>query len=163
MQPTEDHVRIIELVRVHGVSKTALQIGRSRQRVHQVISRWAPELKKFKLNRMSEPVAKRVRLPRRNIVVSFRIGTVYGLGLLYYEPITTLREQDSDVMIRDDSFFLRFAPKLKSVEMDLARIPSLLFIVRRICDAPECPPGRGGCSDCCNLARLLEATQQLSD
>ena len=75
MQPTEDHVRIIKLVRVHGVSKTALQIGRSRQRVHQVISRWAPELKKFKPNRMSEPVAKRVRLPRRNIVVSFRISS----------------------------------------------------------------------------------------
>src|SRR6185312_1990075 len=74
IQPTEDHSRIIELVRVHGVSKTALQIGRSRQRVHQVISRWAPELKKSKPNRVAEPVMKRVRPPRRNVVVSFRIS-----------------------------------------------------------------------------------------
>lgn len=91
------------------------------------------------------------------------LGTVYGLGLLYYEPITALREEDSGVMIRDDSFFLRLVPKLKPVEMDLARIPSLFLTVRRICDASECPPGRVGCVDCRNLARLLEATQQLSD
>ena len=36
------------------------------------------------------------------------LGTVYGLGLLYYEPITALREEDSGVMIRDDSFFCGF-------------------------------------------------------
>jgi hypothetical protein len=74
IQPTEAHSRIIELVRTHGISKTARQIGRSRQRVHQVISRWAPELKKSKLKQISEPVVKRIRPPRRNVVISFRIS-----------------------------------------------------------------------------------------
>jgi len=74
VQPTEDHSRIIELVRVQGTSKTALQIGRSRQRVHQVISRWAPELKKSKPNPVSKPVVERVRPPGRNVIISFRIS-----------------------------------------------------------------------------------------
>jgi len=87
------------------------------------------------------------------------MGLVYGLGLLYYEPVTVFGEEDPNFLIRDDSFFLRFAPKLKPVKMDLKRIPPLLRLVREICDRPECPPGRVGCVDCGNLTRHLEASQ----
>jgi hypothetical protein len=87
------------------------------------------------------------------------MGSVYGLGLLYYEPVTVFEEKDPDLLIQNDGFFLRFAPKLKPVKIDLERIPPLLRIVREICDMPECPPGRIGCVDCSKLTRLLEASQ----
>lgn len=93
------------------------------------------------------------------IAEAIGMGSVYGLGLLYYEPITVFEEEDRDFLIRDDSFFLRFAPRLKPVKMDLARIPPLLHTVREICDIPQCPAGRAGCVECSNLARLLEATK----
>jgi len=96
------------------------------------------------------------------IAESIGLGSVYGLGLLYYEPITFLGEQNPDFMIHDDSFFLRFSPKLKPVEIDLNRIPPLFHTVRRICDNSQCPAGRVGCVDCSNLTGLLEATQQSS-
>jgi hypothetical protein len=93
------------------------------------------------------------------IAETIGMGSVYGLGLLYYEPVTVFAEEDPDFLIRDDGFFLRFAPKLKPLEIDLARISPLFRIVREICDTPECPPGRIGCVDCSNLTRLLEASQ----
>jgi hypothetical protein len=88
------------------------------------------------------------------------MGSVYGLGLLYYEPITAFGEDEQDLIIREDSFFLRFAPKLKAVKLDLKRIPPLLHTVRRICDNSQCPAGKVGCEDCSKVARLLEVTQQ---
>lgn len=91
------------------------------------------------------------------IAETIGMGSVYGLGLLYYEPVTVLKEDEQEFIIRDDSFFMRFAPKLKPVEIDLTRIPPLLQTVRRICDTPQCPPGRLGCVDCSNVTRLSEA------
>jgi hypothetical protein len=88
------------------------------------------------------------------------MGSVYGLGLLYYEPVTVFGEEDPNFLIRDDSFFLRFAPKLKPVKMDLKQIPPLLRTVRRICESLDCPSGRAGCVDCCNVSRLLEVAHR---
>ncbi|HWD93553.1 MAG TPA: hypothetical protein VG938_14525 [Verrucomicrobiae bacterium] len=91
------------------------------------------------------------------IAETIGLGAVYGLGLLYYEPITIFGDEDPDFMINDDSFFLRFVPKLKPIKMDLKRIPPLLRTVRTVCDEPHCPPGRPGCAECSNVARMLEA------
>src|SRR6266481_2060152 len=44
------------------------------------------------------------------------LGSVYGLGLLYYEPVTEVNDADRDFLIRDDSFFLEFSPKLKPIQ-----------------------------------------------
>jgi hypothetical protein len=93
------------------------------------------------------------------IAEAIGMGSVYGLGLLYYEPVTDLREDHPDFMIRDGGFFLEFAPKLRPVEIDLKRIPPLLQTVRKICDSPQCPSGRDNCPDCLNLNGLLEAAR----
>jgi hypothetical protein len=95
------------------------------------------------------------------IAKAIGMGSVYGLGLLYYEPVTALGGEDPDIMIRDDSFLMRFAPKLKPVKVDLERIPPLFRTVRKVCDMPECPLGRPGCVECSNVTRMLEACNNL--
>jgi hypothetical protein len=74
-RPTAQHARILDLVREHGIAGTARQVGVSRQRVHQIVCRWEPGLRR----RAAEPKLKVLRPPKRraprNIVVSFRIST----------------------------------------------------------------------------------------
>jgi hypothetical protein len=84
------------------------------------------------------------------------LGSVHGLGLLYYEPVTDLETDDSDFLIRADCLFLKFSPKIKRVKLEPAIIPPLLRKVRQICDSPDSPPSRPGCLDCCMLERLLK-------
>jgi hypothetical protein len=83
------------------------------------------------------------------------LGSVYGLGLLYYEPITDIKDCDPDFLIQDDCFFLQFSPKLKPVKLEPDRIPPLLRRVREICDLSVNPPGRLGCRDCSIVDRLM--------
>jgi hypothetical protein len=85
------------------------------------------------------------------------MGGVYGLGLLYYEPITDIQDADRDALIQDDSFFLKFSPKLKPVVLDSELIPPLLRRVREICDWSVSPPSRSGCRDCSILEQLLKS------
>jgi hypothetical protein len=80
------------------------------------------------------------------------LGSVHGLGLLYYD----LETDDSDFLIRADCLFLKFSPKIKRVKLEPAIIPPLLRKVRQICDSPDSPPNRPGCLDCCMLERLLK-------
>jgi PD-(D/E)XK nuclease superfamily protein len=88
------------------------------------------------------------------------LGAVYGLGLLYYEPVTDLEPGDPTALIRDDGFFLNFSPKLKSVELDPNMILPLLRKVREICATAECPAGKPGCSDCSRLELLTSAANR---
>jgi hypothetical protein len=73
LQPTPEHQHVLELVRKHGISEAARRTGVSKQRVHELICRWAPELRGRRAARQKlvRPVRKR-RVPR-NIIVSFRI------------------------------------------------------------------------------------------
>jgi len=87
---------------------------------------------------------------------------VYGLGVLYYEPVTDLRDADRDLLIRDDRFFLEFSPKLKPVKLEPNVIPPLLRRVREVCYLSESPSGRPGCPDCCILETLIQATSGVS-
>ncbi|HXT10411.1 MAG TPA: PD-(D/E)XK nuclease family protein [Candidatus Angelobacter sp.] len=96
------------------------------------------------------------------IAAEIGLGSVCGLGLLYYEPITEINAADSASLIEDNSFFLEFSPKLKSVKLDTSRIPPLLQQVRNICDAQECPTGKLGCTDCTKL-ELLASTVSRSN
>jgi hypothetical protein len=84
------------------------------------------------------------------------LGSVYGLGLLYYEPVTELEMTDTDFLIKDDRLFMEFSPKLKPVKLEPENIPPLLRQVREICDLPECPPGRPDCRDCSRLEILAK-------
>ena len=45
LQPTAEHKQILELVRNHGISGAARRASISKQRVSQIVCRWAPELK----------------------------------------------------------------------------------------------------------------------
>lgn len=85
------------------------------------------------------------------------LGSVYGLGLLYYEPVTDSVDLNGDSLIKEDSFFLRFSPKLKPVELNPQMILPLLRKVREICNCPEAPPRRDDCRDCSILETLLHA------
>ncbi|HWD93697.1 MAG TPA: PD-(D/E)XK nuclease family protein [Verrucomicrobiae bacterium] len=94
------------------------------------------------------------------IAAEIGLGSVYGLGLLYYEPVTEINAADSSSLIGEDSFFLEFSPKLKSVKLDTSRIPPLLQQVRDICDARECPAGKPGCIDCTKLELLANTVNR---
>ncbi len=88
------------------------------------------------------------------------LGSVYGLGLLYYEPVTDIDAADSTVLIGEDGFFLEFSPKLRPVRIDPTMIPPLLRKVREICDAAECPTGKPDCSDCPRLELLTSVASR---
>jgi hypothetical protein len=83
------------------------------------------------------------------------LGSVYGLGLLYYEPVTELESSGRDFLIRDDCFFLEFSPKLKPVKLESHIIPPLLRRVREICNRSVCPAGRPSCRDCAMMETLV--------
>jgi hypothetical protein len=86
------------------------------------------------------------------------LGPVYGLGLLYYEPLTELPEAALELLTVRDGFAMRFSPKLLPIKLDPAIIPRLLQRVREICDLPTRPEGRLGCRDCALLDALVIAT-----
>jgi transposase len=90
LQPTSEHKRILDLVHNYGISEAARRAGISKQRISQIVCRWAPELKGRRRARkiVARPRPKR-RSPR-NIIVSFRISTDEWQRLLATEP--TLEE-----------------------------------------------------------------------
>lgn len=90
------------------------------------------------------------------------LGSVRGLGLLYYEPVTDLIDPADDFLVQDDCFFMRFSPKLKPVNVEPDIIPPLLRQVREICDRAESPPGRSGCRDCTLLESLIRGSSGAS-
>lgn len=83
------------------------------------------------------------------------MGPVYGLSLLYYEPMTEIEDADPRELIKPDGFLLKFSPKLRPVEVDVDIVHSLLRKAREIYDVSACPPGRPGCRDCSILETLL--------
>ena len=85
-------------------------------------------------------------------------GRVCGLGILYYEPLTELKDLNWESLIQDDRFFLQFSPKLKRVNVEPDIIPPLLNRAREICDNAECPTARPDCRDCCKLETIVRAT-----
>jgi len=86
LEPTEDHKRIIALVRQHGIAETAQREGVSKQWVSQIVKRWAPELKRKRIGRKIVPLPRRMRRPARKIVVSFRLSAAEWQLLLSSLP-----------------------------------------------------------------------------
>ena len=74
-EPTSEHMRILELVRVHGGAEAARRIGISKQWVSRVVHKWSPQLAKRRAAK-SETKRPTLRRLRRNFVVSFRITKV---------------------------------------------------------------------------------------
>jgi hypothetical protein len=91
------------------------------------------------------------------IAAGIGLGAVNGLGLLYYEPVTEIRDVDRDSLIRDDRFFLEFSPKLKLVNLEPDLIRPLLRRGRELCDLSASPTARSGCRNCSMLEALLKS------
>lgn len=89
------------------------------------------------------------------IAQSIGMGTVSGLGLVYYQPQTDLDAGNIDSVATVDGFAMRFVPKLVPVALELENTPRLLQRVREIADAPVAPEGRADCKDCLLLDRLV--------
>ena len=86
------------------------------------------------------------------------LGSVYGLGLLYYEPVTDIAVTEVDALVGDDAFSMRFAPKLLPIKVQPDLIPLLLQRARDICDLPSVPTSAPGCRDCMLLDALVAVT-----
>jgi hypothetical protein len=88
IKPTAAHQQVLELVRNHGMVEAALRTGISRQRVYEVVSRWAPELKVRRRVPKVASVPKRERRAPRSIIVSFRISAEEWQRLHDSQPTT---------------------------------------------------------------------------
>jgi len=71
--PTRQHRRVLDLVRMHGMAAAARRIGRSRQLVHQIVIRWAPELRSVHKVSAKPYRSKPDRLEPRKAIVCFRM------------------------------------------------------------------------------------------
>ncbi len=73
LAPTPDQKRVIRLFREFGAAEAARRSAKSRQRIYQIIGRWAPELmtQRTLYNNRRTPWPER-RVPRCN-VIAFRI------------------------------------------------------------------------------------------
>lgn len=71
--PTPLHERMLALVRIHGVAEAARRSGLSRQRVHQVVCTWAPELKGHSRKCRMENHPNTGKPAPKDVVVSFRL------------------------------------------------------------------------------------------
>ena len=77
------------------------------------------------------------------------MGTVGGLGLVYYEPCGDAPVEDVEVVVRQDGFVMPFKACLKKVDENAERIiPALLKVVRGVVSSNVVPEGRDGCEDC---------------
>lgn len=90
------------------------------------------------------------------IAARIGLGSVYGLGLLYYEPVTDVMDADRDLLVKNDCFLLKFSPKIKPVKLDPNLIPPLLRRAREICELSERPPRRPSCRDCCIMDTMVQ-------
>ena len=92
------------------------------------------------------------------IAARLGMGSVYGLGILYYEPrVTAIDDSDRDKLIKDDHFYMQFVPKLKHVNLETSIVFPLLRKVREIYDSPESPRSRPDCTDCMLLETLIKS------
>lgn len=86
------------------------------------------------------------------------LGSVCGLLLVYYEPVTAVSDTSRRFLIKRDGFFLEFSPKLKRISFNPSLIAPLLRRVREICERSVGPEPRPDCPDCLLLDTIFKAT-----
>lgn len=84
------------------------------------------------------------------------LGTVTGLGLVYYEPCTEVEESTIDSVVVDDGLVMKFKAKWVPIPLETERIPWKLEWIRATYDLPIPSSGKPGCKDCALLTRLVE-------
>jgi hypothetical protein len=86
LKPTVEHERVLALVREYGAVEAARRAVVSRQRVYQILSRWAPEWKRHWIPRKPTRRPRRRRHALPTVVVSFRITVSEWELLLATQP-----------------------------------------------------------------------------
>ena len=81
-EPTAEHLRILDLVRMYGGAEAARRCGVSRQWVSRIVCEWAPQLGGRRRTAKVTTVRPTVRRPRRNLVISFRMSATEWKRLL---------------------------------------------------------------------------------
>ncbi len=80
---------------------------------------------------------------------------VSGLALVYTEPVTDPEAAAQDSNQSEVGFRMEFSARFERVELQPARIPSLLAQVREISDRERPPRAQKGCKNCALLQDLL--------
>jgi hypothetical protein len=93
LQPRPKHVRILELVSKVGIPETARRAGVSRQHVHQIVCRWAPDLRSRRALPRLKVLPRSTKGQPRNIVVSFRLSREQWARLLAAAPVAGAENQ----------------------------------------------------------------------
>jgi hypothetical protein len=73
---------------------------------------------------------------------------VSRLMLIYYEPVTEIKDGEVDEVVDGKGFRMAFVGKPVDIPKDTGKIPKLLKKVRRIVDLPKPPKGVEECGDC---------------
>ncbi len=84
------------------------------------------------------------------------ITPIQGLGLLYYEPLTDLSEDQIDLFTLENGFSMHFKATLHRVDLNPDLTPNLLMNARNLYEQPNPPQGNPKCKDCNFLEKLLE-------
>jgi hypothetical protein len=75
-------------------------------------------------------------------------GRVSLLGLIYFEPGTTVEGANLKKFTSESGYQMKFHAALKPVVLNPSSIPPLLTKVKETADLRDAPDGRAGCKDC---------------
>lgn len=75
-EPTAEHLRILDLVRMYGGAEAARRCSVSRQWVSRIVCEWEPQLGGRRRTAKATTVRPHERRPRRNLVISFRMSAI---------------------------------------------------------------------------------------
>jgi transposase-like protein len=143
-EPTPNHQHILRLVREMGVSKTAKVVGVTKQRVHNVVTRWAPGLKGPRRSKKAMTHVPRQRRPRKQIVVSFRLSTEEWDRLASAIPKVTARKWSSGKQAR--AFVLQRIAGLNPTHTTSSDVSALVPTADAGISDGEPPQAHGECN-----------------
>lgn len=77
---------------------------------------------------------------------------INGIGLVYYEPQTTVNQSSLDSVLLEQGFHMPFKAHMMPLKLDpVAVVLPLLAIVRELGDSQNAPGSRQGCENCRRL------------
>ena len=84
------------------------------------------------------------------------MGTVGGLGLVYYEPQGDAPTVSFGTVVRQDGFVMPLKAQLKKIELDPEGVVRPLLVeVRGLVDSGVVPVGKVGCEDCRRMGEVV--------
>lgn len=93
-----------------------------------------------------------------DIAEALGMGSVVGLGLVYYEPMTDIVPEVIDEVLLTQGFNMQFRAKLVPVSRDTGLVPSLLCSAKKLMETPFAKLERAAdCKDCKLVDSLVAA------